>query len=283
MTPPPRSPHDEQPHVRLTAGDGASVTISRHGAHVLSWMPTPQRERLYLSPNASQTPGVAIRGGIPVIFPQFAGRGPLVKHGFGRLREWHLVDADDAPAATATFELTDDAETQALWPHAFRARLQVTLSPGSLEVGLEILNRDDAPLAFTAALHTYLRVARLADVELRGLESCAYEDTARKATMMPAAGQPIRFQGELDRIYPASPQSLVLHDDAPLRIESEGFRDTIVWNPGATLAASIGDLGAGEHLRFVCVESGTVVEPVRLAPGERWRGVQRLVVASHAG
>ena len=64
--------------------------------------------------------------------------------------------------------------------------------------------------------------------------------------------------------------------DSTLHIESEGFRDAVVWNPGATLAASMGDLGAGEHLRFVCVEAATVVEPVTLAPGERWLGVQRL-------
>ena len=55
--------------------DCASAEISLHGAHVLSWKPAPARECLYLSPNASQAPGAAIRGGIPVIFPQFAGLG----------------------------------------------------------------------------------------------------------------------------------------------------------------------------------------------------------------
>jgi glucose-6-phosphate 1-epimerase len=238
-------------------------------------MPTPQRERLYLSPNASRTPSAAIRGGIPVIFPQFGGRGPLVKHGFARLREWQLIGLENT---TATFELTDDDATRALWPHPFHARLQVVLAQQSLEVGLEVLNRGEAGLTFTAALHTYLRVARLADVELCGLESSTYEDATRKATMMPPSHAPIRFHGEIDRIYPATPSSLTLHDDALVRIEAEGFRDTVVWNPGATLAASIGDLGAGEHLRFVCVESGSVLEPVKLAPGEHWRGAQRLVV-----
>jgi glucose-6-phosphate 1-epimerase len=267
------------PCVRLGGHDGASAEVSLHGAHVLSWKPAPARECLYLSPNASQAPGAAIRGGIPVIFPQFAGRGPLVKHGFARLLEWHFLGVEPAPGSdldAAVFELGDSAHTAA-WPHRFRARLQVTLAPAALEVGLEILNRDESPFAFTAALHTYLRVARLADVELRGLEGTPYEDSARKSVAMPASGAPVRFEGELDRIYPQSPRALALHDgERTVRIESEGFRDTIVWNPGGTLAASIGDLGAGEHLRFVCVESGTVIEPVQLAPGERWLGVQRL-------
>lgn len=269
---------DGRPCVRLRQGD-VSAQVSLHGAHVLSWKPAPARERLYLSPSAIHAPGTAIRGGIPVIFPQFAGRGPLTRHGFARLMAWDFRGIE--PGATggeaAVLELCDGETTRGAWPHAFRARLEVALAPGTLQVGLEILNRDETPFDFTAALHTYLRVARLPQVELHGLESAAYEDTARKGAAMAAAGLPVRFEGEVDRIYADAPRALVLQEpQGPLHIETEGFRDTVVWNPGATLAASIGDLGAGEHLRFVCVEAGTVVEAVTLAPGERWLGIQRL-------
>jgi len=265
--------------VRLRHPRGATAEVSLHGAHVLSWKPAPGRERLYLSPNASHLPGSAIRGGIPVIFPQFAGRGPLVKHGFARLLEWRFAGLQDATpfGEAAVFELDDTEHTRALWPFRFAARLHVALSVDALQVGLEILNRDEAPFAFTAALHTYLRVAKLGAVELDGLESTPFEDSARKSAPMPASSAPVHFDGELDRIYAASPRALRLRDgDSTLHVEAEGFRDTVVWNPGATLAALMGDLGAGEHLRFVCVEAGTVVDPVTLAPGERWLGVQRL-------
>ncbi|HEY1141205.1 MAG TPA: D-hexose-6-phosphate mutarotase [Lysobacter sp.] len=265
--------------VRLRHPRGATADISLHGAHVLSWKPAPGRERLYLSPNASRLPGSAIRGGIPVIFPQFAGRGSLVKHGFARLLEWRFAGLQNATpfGEAAVFELDDTEHTRSLWPFRFGARLHVALSADALQVGLEILNRDESPFTFTSALHTYLRVAKLGTVELDGLESTPYEDSARKSAPMPASNAPVRFDGELDRIYAASPRALRLRDgDSTLHIEAEGFRDTVVWNPGATLAASMGDLGAGEHLRFVCVESGTVVEPVTLEPGERWLGVQRL-------
>lgn len=271
---------DDRPCIRLCAADGASAEVSLHGAHVLSWKPAPDRERLYLSPNASRAAGSTIRGGIPVIFPQFAGRGPLVKHGFARLLDWRFAGVepfDDDGVEAATFELTDSEYTRSLWPSRFVARLQVAPPPSRLFVGLSVHNAGDAPFAFTAALHTYLRVGRLAQVDLSGLESTPYEDSARKSVAMPATGVPVRFDGELDRIYPAAPRELALHDgEQALRIASEGFRDAVVWNPGATLAASIGDLGAGEHLRFVCVEAATVAEPVTLAPGERWVGVQRL-------
>ncbi|WP_342315711.1 D-hexose-6-phosphate mutarotase [Lysobacter sp. FW306-1B-D06B] len=271
--------HD-RPGLRLRLGD-ASAELALQGAQVLSWKPAPARECLYLSPRASHGPGVAIRGGIPVIFPQFAGRGPLPKHGFARLLEWDFVgiQATDAGREVAVLELQDNEHTLAQWPSRFRARLQVALSPGALEVGLEILNRDASPFAFTAALHTYLRVGRLAATALHGLEAVGYEDSARKGMAMPASGAPVQFEGELDRIYAAAPPRLLLQDgDTALHIDSEGFHDAVVWNPGATLAASMGDLGAAEHLRFVCVEAATVIEPITLAPGERWQGSQRLRV-----
>ena len=53
---------DDRPCIRLRGTDGASAEISLHGAHVLSWKPAPDRERLYLSPNASRAPHSAIRG-----------------------------------------------------------------------------------------------------------------------------------------------------------------------------------------------------------------------------
>lgn len=269
---------DDRPCLRLARSDGASAEVSLHGAQVLSWKPSPDRERLYLSPNASRVAGSAIRGGIPVVFPQFAGRGPMVKHGFARLLEWQPAETEVTHGTPiATLELVDSPQTRSMWPHRFRARVEVSLLPSGLAVQLEILNRDDQAFEFTTALHTYLRVCRLAGVSVSGLECHSFEDSTRGAVTTPAAHAPIRFDGEVDRVYPGTPQTLTLHDDErALDIEAEGFRDTVVWNPGATLAASIGDLGAGEHLRFACLESGTVVTPVLLAPGERWLGVQRL-------
>ncbi len=268
--------HKGRPHLRLTADDGASAEVSLHGAHVTSWQPTPGRERLYLSPNASHATGSAIRGGIPVVFPQFAGRGPMIKHGFARLLDWRLINASNA--RTAIFELNDGPATHAYWPARFSARLGVTLAPATLEVDLEIVNEGDAAWDFTAALHTYLRVSGLAGVSLGGLEGASYFDSANHGSRAPGDGNVVHFSGELDRIYPDAAGPLLLRGAnlPPLEITARGFRDTVVWNPGATLAASIADLGEGEHEHFVCAESATVIEPVTLAPGERWRGTQRL-------
>ncbi len=63
--------------IELIAPDGARAVLALHGAHVLSWIPAGGTEQLYLSPQSEFSLGQAIRGGVPVCFPQFATRGSL--------------------------------------------------------------------------------------------------------------------------------------------------------------------------------------------------------------
>lgn len=261
------------PCIRLHA-DGAIAVVALHGAHVLSWQSADRRERLFLSERATFDGRAAIRGGIPVIFPQFAERGALRKHGFARTTSWisHGID-DDA----ALFELVDDGTRFAGWPHPFRARLRLQLTAMQLSATLEIDNTGDAPFAFAAALHTYLRVADIANVAIEGLQGCDYEDSANGGTLHREHNYDVTFDGELDRIYADVVAPLALVDaNETFAIEQEGFGDVVVWNPGEPLAARIGDLSPGDHRHFVCVEAAQVMQPLVLAPGETWTGTQRL-------
>lgn len=260
------------PCVRLQTADGASALVALHGAHLLSWIPAVGRERLFLSERARFGEGTAIRGGVPVIFPQFAGRGPLPKHGFARTLPWCFTGAE----ARATFELTHRPDT-AIWPHAFSARLHVGLDGAALDVTLEIANIGTDAFAFTAALHTYLSVDDADTVALHGLEDCRYEDSVAGGAIGRQEHGALRFTGQVDRIYIAPPQPLGLQDGQHLTtIEQYGFTDTVVWNPGAALAAGIADLAPGEHRRFICVEAGQIRQPVALSPGASWSGTQRV-------
>ena len=80
------------PATELQLAGGDRVVIARHGAQVLSWV-AGGRERLYLSPRSVMDGQAAIRGGIPVCFPQFNLRGTLPKHGFARHLAWTLRPA----------------------------------------------------------------------------------------------------------------------------------------------------------------------------------------------
>ena len=263
----------DTPCIRLHA-NGATALVALHGAHVLSWIPADGCERLFLSDRAMFDGQAAIRGGIPLVFPQFAERGPLHKHGFARTTPWTFHGIDDE---AALFKLADDGTRFPGWPHPFRARLRLQLTATQLSVTLEIANTGNTPFAFTAALHTYLRVTDIASVTLEGLQGCDYEDSANDGTLHREHNYELTFDGEVDRIHGDVVAPLALIDgNGALAIEQEGFGDVVTWNPGEQLAARIGDLSPGDHRHFVCVEAAQVMQPVVLVPGETWTGMQRL-------
>lgn len=268
------------PRLLLTAADGARAEIYQHGAHLTSWIPAGGVERLYLSGKALFRSGAAIRGGVPVIFPQFAGEGPLPKHGFARSLPWRLIAVEQPGQgpATAVFELEDAEATRVIWPHPFKVELRVSVGGAMLETTLSVENSGDAEISFTVALHTYLRVADIGAVRLHGLQGLHYRDTALGGSMALESAGSLHIEGEVDRIYFNAPARLELIDAlGPLRIESTGFADAVVWNPGAERAAALADLDAEGYRKFLCVEAAAIGEPIRLAPGARWSGMQRLV------
>ncbi|MGO1072248.1 D-hexose-6-phosphate mutarotase [Lysobacter sp. CA199] len=263
--------------------DGGHIQASPFGAHLLSWH-CLGRERLYLSPHTSFGAGKAIRGGVPVIFPQFGERGDGPRHGIARTLTWETLDTAGAVPPGLGFRLGDREETRRIWPYRFEAELNIEPAAQRLRIALSVRNTDPNPIQFTAALHTYLRVADIAGTLVHGLEDRSYLDSARGGVLCPPSDAPVRFEGEVDRIYADTRQPLRVTDgEQLLRLEAEGFADTVVWNPGAELAASLGDLGAGEHRHFVCVEAASVLQPVRLEPGAAWTGAQILTVEPSAG
>ena len=102
----------------------ASALIAPHGANVLSWCTADGMERLFLSRTATIQSGNAIRGGVPIIFPQFGGTGPL-RHGFARTMDWTLLDASDEHAC---YQLSASEETLFRWPHLFQLQFEIRLS-----------------------------------------------------------------------------------------------------------------------------------------------------------
>ena len=268
------------PLVVVRAPDGARAEAYLHGGHVTSWTPAgaPGDERLFLSASAELRPGAAIRGGVPVVFPQFATMGPLPKHGFARTTEWTL-DAGElsADAAAATLILADSAATHALWPHAFALELTVTVGGPTLALRLDVVNPGDAAIEFTAALHTYLRVEQVSRVAVRGLEGARYRDAAAGNVERVQDEHELRVTGEVDRVYLGAPDRVEVSEPGRTTVvEKRGFADSVVWNPGAVRGAQLADLEPGGASHMLCVEAAVVGAPVRLAPGARWSGTQTL-------
>ena len=108
--------------VLLEAPDGANAIVTCHGAQVVSWRPSGDDERLFLSTENALDKHSPIRGGVPVVFAQFANYGSLPNHGLVRTRECRVVALDtDERGARATFRVEDCADTRAHWPHSLPA------------------------------------------------------------------------------------------------------------------------------------------------------------------
>ena len=259
----------------LTADYGGRAEVHAHGAHVTRW-----NDVLWLSPRARFEPGEAIRGGIPIIFPQFADLGPLPKHGFARTAAWAWAESDES---TCVLRLEDSPETRAVWDHAFRAEVRVAVGGTALEVALSVRNTGEAPFDFTAALHTYFRVGDVRRATVRWLDGVAYRD--KVAGHDATQSGDVTFTGETDRVYFGAPDVLRIDDGAEGRtiaIHTRGFPDAVVWNPWEK-AAAMDDVGEDQITRFVCVEAAAVGAPVTLAPEAEWTGSQRIVVERRGG
>jgi len=220
-----------------------------------------------------------VRGGMPVIFPQFNTRGPLPKHGLLRTRSWQATESmRRGDHAIGVLRITDDLATRVHWKHGFEAELTVSVAGASLEVELAILNTGDSPFEFTAALHTYLRCNEVLKLQLEGLQNHGYEDFL--------LGQPgeqwgdvLTFVGAIDRIYHGVQHPLVLRElGRRTQVAMRGFEDVVVWNPGDDGVQQLADMPDEDWRRMLCVEAARIREPVVLNPGDEWTGMQSLTV-----
>ena len=275
---------------RLTLPCGDTVLVALQGAQVLSWV-SQGRERLFLSPNNLWDGKSAIRGGVPVCFPQFNQRGILPKHGFARNMAWKVNDAAQVGEAVASgdaahidFTLSTNADTLAIWQQAFVAQLRVALAPGQLTLTLTVNNTEvQNELHFTGALHTYLAVDDIDLTELRGLGGHPEWDAV--ADLHGAADEALYFDGEFDRVYTcvesASATPLHLQDGtSTLQIEqSSTWANSVVWNPGDSKCAALADMPAQGFARMLCVEAAQVFDPIAIPAGGQWVGWQRLTVS----
>lgn len=265
---------DVDPCTHLTgeAPDGARLTACAHGGQLLGWRPAGGDEQLWLSPLARCGPGEAIRGGVPVIFPQFSGRGTLPKHGFARDRSWHL----DVGPGLLSAELRDSEATRALWPHPFTMRLDAAASGNTLSLELTVRNDGLDEFSFTVALHTYLAVG--AGALLHGLDGASAEDNAAGGALVRLPDEPLDALGRRDVAVRDHDGTVTLShaDGATLTLERDGFADVVVWHPGG--AHGLGDVPGPQAPGFVCIEPAQL-SPVQLEPAASWRGAAVMTLA----
>ena len=261
------------PAVKLVAADGAEITVALFGAHLLSWKTADGKERMIVSRQSALDGSKPIRGGVPVIFPQFNMRGPGPKHGFARNVHWRLgASGGDGGSSFLQFDLNNGdlpAEVAASWPHAFALQLRFVLSGDSLEMDFEVRNTGTQAFPFGVALHTYYDVGQLDATSVSGLQGVQYENHHLQTLVQEHPA--LHFTEKQDRLYQA-PEAVTLNTaDATLRLHQQGFSEWVVWNPGADDARAMSDMADDDYLRFICIEPARVNQQP-LAAGASWTG-----------
>mmetsp|Transcript_17855 Transcript_17855/g.24704 ORF Transcript_17855/g.24704 Transcript_17855/m.24704 type:complete len:490 (+) Transcript_17855:64-1533(+) len=286
----------QMPRVTLLHESGSSAEVYLFGANVTSWRLPDASEVLYLRQDKNISYDEPISGGIPICFPQFGEGGDspgalprhpaMQRHGFARNCEWELTatGADLGFGGTdvgVMLRLTDNDYTRAMWDFPFELTYEVLLSASRLVCRISVTNlSQDKAAPFTAALHPYLGVldASDPDVSVVGLGDTQYFDKAPldqggKLRVRTLESDHVKFDGGLvDSVFVDTPEKVGLNVGTGASIvisNSEGFSDHIVWNPGKTM-----DYGFWKQ--FVCVESGRVARPVKLAPQKTWEGQMAL-------
>ena len=171
-----------------------SGEIYLHGGHVTRWRPAGEDEVLWMSRSAVFNDDKAIRGGVPICFPWFAGRipadhpdpGNAPSHGPARTTLWRVAQTQEVDRGVALALTASIA--------GFELTYRVVFGE-SLSLSLEVRNPGKQPASYEQALHSYFTIGQIRQVKVTGLEGDGYLDTAGgpiRPTTQPAIRLPLR-------------------------------------------------------------------------------------------
>jgi galactose mutarotase-like enzyme len=234
--------------------DAITAVIAPDGAELISLRDAQGLELLWQA-------GPAWPRHAPILFPivgrlkndALRHRGtafPMTQHGFARDRHF---DWTQRSSTACTLVLTDDAQTRARYPFAFRLAITYTVRETDLEVAFEATNTGDETLPASIGAHPAFNWPLLP-----GLSKAAYRLTFSneerepirrlKDGLLRAIPEPTPIRGKtlalseqlfqddaviLDR--PASTSVRYAADRAPsIEVSWQGFRELGIWSkPGA--------------------------------------------------
>jgi D-hexose-6-phosphate mutarotase len=253
-----------------TAWSRAGIYL--HGAHVTEFRRQDEPPLLFMSQCSRFASEQPIRGGIPVVFPWFGMREGLGQHGFARVKSWDLKEFVPAPdgSVSVRLRLPDCPEASSLPP--FTADYVITVRD-TLTLQLIVTNQSkEESLTIENCLHSYFEVGDISAVSIAGLKGTRYLDKVANFAEKTEVQDAVRISSEVDRIYLDTTAPIEILDPRlgrKIRVEKQGSRSTVVWNPWIAKAHQMPDFADEEYQRMVCVESGNVASnQISLPPGE---------------
>jgi len=240
----------EEIHVKL---GNDSVLVSTWGATVLSWICDGQ-ERLFLSPLSKKDSLSAIRGGIPIIFPQF-GPGKMKQHGFARISNWDILEQKEN---SVLLKLTPNVKSRSMWGDVrFELHYLVQLSKNKLITSITVHNKSKKALEYDILFHNYYRTSGPQNLTLQGFTGYQYFDKVFGKNHMDEEKSAV-INNETDRIYVSTDKTLVLSDSgmkSMIRIrKSQSLKSTVLWNPWIAKSKRMSDFPDEGYKSMICIE-----------------------------
>eukprot|EP00584_Thalassiosira_punctigera_P009593 CAMPEP_0172547396 /NCGR_PEP_ID=MMETSP1067-20121228/16942_1 /TAXON_ID=265564 ORGANISM="Thalassiosira punctigera, Strain Tpunct2005C2" /NCGR_SAMPLE_ID=MMETSP1067 /ASSEMBLY_ACC=CAM_ASM_000444 /LENGTH=303 /DNA_ID=CAMNT_0013334477 /DNA_START=59 /DNA_END=970 /DNA_ORIENTATION=+ len=287
----------------LHSKSGATASVHPFGATLTSVRTGAGEELLFVSRDARLDGTKAIRGGVPLCFPQF-GRPDegMPQHGFLRNNYWREVegsrfDDDGAAGVSMELELGDVVHSRGgKWDEGAgldaRITYSVRIKGDGFSTTISMENTGDLPWDFQVLLHTYFLVSEGAALDggtchVTGLGGYAVTDKVTGEEYV-LGDDPITIPDTLvDRVH-APPEgkldldvTIAAGPNKRLSLTASGEVDGtkvpvsgVVWNPNKEGAAKLGDFGDDQYVDMICVEPGLLSDIPVLEGGKSARFTQ---------
>lgn len=220
-----------------------TAKVALQGAHLFSWQPKhAKQDVLWTSEIEPFNAGSAIRGGVPICYPNFGAgldgnQTPF--HGTARTSLWELsayvVEKD---GVRLTFQLL---------PHA---KVEMLLGE-TCQIHFTQLNEKPSQLA----LHSYFNLADITQADVSGLPTRCFNSLTKSEQ---AVENPRKIAENIDCIYTLEQPISVIHDHGNARqieIEHQNASEIVLWNPWHKPTGSMSETG---YQTMVCVETARI-------------------------
>ena len=254
--------------------DDAMLELYLQGAHITRYQPTADVNLLWMSSSAVYQPEKALRGGIPLCWPWFGAdtENPArPQHGYARTSDFNVVSTLADEQATSIILTLDSAQAPYPdWQDKAQLEFEIRLSD-SLWMEMRSRNLSTSPLALSNALHSYFAIANRQRVAIPAVTGLTYLDKLQNYRPQ-LQSSAITLNGEVDRVYQAPPDCIVLQDRSRhinTSIRSWGNNNLVIWNPGALKAQAMTDFDDDGFEQMVCIEPANALkQSITLQPGE---------------
>lgn len=263
--------------------DGAKAEVFLFGATVTKFETASGHSLIWCSKTAKLDGTKAIRGGIPLVFPQFGQPiKEMAQHGFARNNVWSCASKTDD---SVTLTLDNTKVTHDAWPFAYKLTFKVSVEAEKLVTSYYVQNIGSDSFPFHCLQHTYLNVGDITGTKVIGLKSNRFLDkTSSDVTSLNfETSESAEISAFTDRVYVGlggevkvvcPSKTIVVEGRASYWSTLEASEsvpmasDTVVWNPWEANARGMADFDDEGYKEMLCIEPGLVSAFHKLEPGK---------------